>query len=36
MSAALSDRIEAHVWRIAFVVIVGSIMSRVLTTLLEQ
>src|SRR5712692_4386106 len=27
MSAAVSDRIEAHVWRIAFVVIIGSIMS---------
>jgi EmrB/QacA subfamily drug resistance transporter len=27
MSAAVSDRIESHVWRIGFVVIIGSIMS---------
>jgi hypothetical protein len=31
--SGVSDRIEAHVWRIAFA---GSIMSRVLATLLEQ
>jgi len=35
MSAAVSDRIEADVWRIAFVVIVGSIMSILDTTIVN-
>ena len=35
MSAAVSDRIEAHVWRIAFVVIIGSIMSILDTTIVN-
>jgi EmrB/QacA subfamily drug resistance transporter len=35
MSAAVSDRIESHVWRIAFVVIVGSIMSILDTTIVN-
>src|ERR1700681_4728332 len=32
MSSAVSDRIEAHVWKIAFVVVIGSIMSILDTT----
>jgi EmrB/QacA subfamily drug resistance transporter len=35
MSVAVSDRIEAHVWRIAFVVIIGSIMSILDTTIVN-
>jgi EmrB/QacA subfamily drug resistance transporter len=35
MSAAVSDRIEAHVWRIAFVVVIGSIMSILDTTIIN-
>ena len=35
MSAAVSDRIESHVWRIAFVVIIGSIMSILDTTIVN-
>jgi len=34
-SAAASDRIEAHVWRIGFVVIIGSIMSILDTTIVN-
>jgi EmrB/QacA subfamily drug resistance transporter len=32
---AVSDRIEAHVWRIAFVVVIGSIMSILDTTIVN-
>jgi len=35
VSAAVSDRIEAHVWRIAFVVVIGSIMSILDTTIIN-
>src|ERR1700689_4089011 len=35
MSSAVTDRIEAHVWRIAFVVIIGSIMSILDTTIVN-
>ncbi|MDX6472775.1 MAG: hypothetical protein QOK22_1591, partial [Gaiellaceae bacterium] len=35
MNAAVSDRIEPHVWRIAFVVIIGSIMSILDTTIVN-
>src|SRR5438034_4320244 len=35
MSVAVSDRIESHVWRIAFVVIIGSIMSILDTTIVN-
>jgi EmrB/QacA subfamily drug resistance transporter len=35
MSAAVSDRIESRVWRIAFVVIIGSIMSALDTTIVN-
>jgi EmrB/QacA subfamily drug resistance transporter len=35
VSAAVSDRIESHVWRIAFVVIIGSIMSILDTTIVN-
>ncbi|MDX6472396.1 MAG: hypothetical protein QOK22_1212 [Gaiellaceae bacterium] len=35
MNPAASDRIEAHVWRIAFVVIIGSIMSILDTTIVN-
>jgi EmrB/QacA subfamily drug resistance transporter len=35
MSAAASDRIESHVWRIAFVVIIGSIMGILDTTIVN-
>src|SRR5436190_16107491 len=35
MSAAVSDRIESRVWRIAFVVIIGSIMSILDTTIVN-
>src|SRR5476649_3054558 len=35
MSAAITDRIESHVWRIAFVVIIGSIMSILDTTIVN-
>ncbi|HWB22753.1 MAG TPA: DHA2 family efflux MFS transporter permease subunit [Gaiellaceae bacterium] len=35
MSEAVSDRIESHVWRIAFVVIIGSIMSILDTTIVN-
>src|SRR3954469_14552870 len=35
MSPAVSDRIESHVWRIAFVVIIGSIMSILDTTIVN-
>src|SRR6202140_3264455 len=35
MTTAVSDRIEAHVWRIAFVVIIGSIMSILDTTIVN-
>src|SRR6266849_6470136 len=33
--AAATDRIESHVWRIAFVVIIGSIMSILDTTIVN-
>jgi EmrB/QacA subfamily drug resistance transporter len=35
MSTTVSDRIESHVWRIAFVVIIGSIMSILDTTIVN-
>ena len=35
MTAATRDRIEAHVWRISAVVIVGSIMSILDTTIVN-
>src|SRR5471032_952884 len=35
MSAAVTDQIESHVWRIAFVVIIGSIMSILDTTIVN-
>src|SRR5579862_2889495 len=35
MSTSFSDKIEAHVWRIAFVVIIGSIMSILDTTIVN-
>src|SRR5207237_5274720 len=35
MNAAAPDRIESHVWRIAFVVIIGSIMSILDTTIVN-
>src|SRR4051794_35326606 len=35
MSAAVSERIESQVWRIAFVVIIGSIMSILDTTIVN-
>jgi EmrB/QacA subfamily drug resistance transporter len=35
MSTAFTDKIEAHVWRIAFVVIIGSIMSILDTTIVN-
>src|SRR5438105_7303280 len=35
MNAAVPDRIESHVWRIAFVVIIGSIMSILDTTIVN-
>src|ERR1700732_1639545 len=34
-SVALPDRIEAHVWKIAFVVVIGSIMSILDTTIVN-
>src|SRR6184192_4219552 len=35
MNAALPDRIESHVWRIAAVVVIGSIMSILDTTIVN-
>src|SRR5438094_524878 len=35
MSVAVSDRIESHVWRIGFVVIIGSIMGILDTTIVN-
>jgi hypothetical protein len=35
MSAAVFDRIESDVWRIGFVVIIGSIMSSLDTTIVN-
>ncbi|HST19063.1 MAG TPA: DHA2 family efflux MFS transporter permease subunit [Gaiellaceae bacterium] len=35
MSTATADRIEPHVWRIAFVVVIGSIMSILDTTIVN-